>query len=334
MDNKNITTDIEEKKFPIKIPVYVSKCIEAENGNLFPAMSISQESMIELAVQYIDKYNSNPQAHVFSDSKSKTTTIGVDSIAYERIEFNKDKCLLLRVTAYKSDLIDGFYQQSDDSEHKIKFKQKDKLCSDTYIFILYPLIARDLENDNSKLFWHIFVYEDPSKTGSEIVKIAKLIMAKIIKAPIRNIKSDKMLADIRKYDLISKVEISLSTLGEDEEGVPEYIKSYPYRCTSKREQKILLENMSIEDAVMVFNDRDFTKWYEKRNVKFTTYNRRLFSMTQEFKDKLTETFEDSFNYSIDVEESKIKDKSIFETDNIKKHVAGIFSSYLAATSDE
>lgn len=241
---------------------------------------------------------------------------------------------MLRATAYKSNLIDGFYQQQDDEGHEIRFKQKDKLCSDTYIFILYPLIVKDLVNDASEIFWHIFIYEDPSKVGAEIVKIAKLIMGQIIKAPIRNIKSDKMLADIRKYDLISKVEISLSTIGEDEEGIPEYIKNYTYKCSSKREQKISLENMSVDDAVLVFNDKDFTKWYNRRSVKFLTYNKRLFSMVQEFKDKMTESFEDSFNYSIEIKESAIKDKSIFETENIKKNVGGIFSKYLAANTND
>lgn len=143
-----------------------------------------------------------------------------------------------------------------------------------------------------------------------------------------------MLADIRKYKLISKVEISLSTIGEDEEGIPEYIKNYTYKCSSKREQKISLENMSVDDAVLVFNDKDFTKWYNRRSVKFSTYNKRLFSMVQEFKDKMTESFEDSFNYSIEIKESAIKDKSIFETENIKKNVEGIFSSYLAANTND
>jgi len=334
MSKKDNTTIIEEKTYPLKVPVYVSKRIEADDANSFDSFAVSQENMIDLAKKHIDDYNSNPKAHVVSDYKSKTTTIGIDSIAYEDIAFNKDKCLLLRATAYKSNLIDGFYQQQDDEGHEIRFKQKDKLCSDTYIFILYPLIVKDLVNDASEIFWHIFIYEDPSKVGAEIVKIAKLIMGQIIKAPIRNIKSDKMLADIRKYDLISKVEISLSTIGEDEEGIPEYIKNYTYKCSSKREQKISLENMSVDDAVLVFNDKDFTKWYNRRSVKFSTYNKRLFSMVQEFKDKMTESFEDSFNYSIEIKESAIKDKSIFETENIKKNVGGIFSSYLAANTND
>ena len=214
MKEKKTNIEVEEKTYPLIVPVYVSKRIEADDANFFDSFAVSQENMIDLAKKHIDDYNSNPKAHVVSDYKSKTTTIGIDSISYEDIAFNKDKCLLLRATAYKSNLIDGFYQQQDDEGHEIRFKQKDKLCSDTYIFILYPLIVKDLVNDASEIFWHIFIYEDPSKVGAEIVKIAKLIMGQIIIAPIRNIKSDKMLADIRKYDLISKVEISLSTIGE------------------------------------------------------------------------------------------------------------------------
>lgn len=47
--------------------------------------------MVDLAKKLIDNYNSNPKAHVVSDYKSKTTTIGIDSIAYEDTTFNKDK---------------------------------------------------------------------------------------------------------------------------------------------------------------------------------------------------------------------------------------------------
>ena len=49
---------------------------------------------------------------------------------------------------------------------------------------------------------------------------------------------------------------------------------------------------------------------------------------------MTESFEDSFNYSIEIKESAIKDKSIFETENIKKNVGGIFSKYLAANTND
>lgn len=57
-------------------------------------------------------------------------------------------------------------------------------------------------------------------------------------------------------------------------------------------------------------------------------------MVQEFKEKMTESFEDSFNFSIEIKESAIKDKSIFETENIKKNVEGIFANYLAANSND
>lgn len=89
----------------------------------------------------------------------------------------------------------AFYLQQDNEGHEFRFKQKDKLCSDTYIFILYPLIIKDLVNDASEIYWHIFIYEDPSKVGTEIAKIARLIMGQIIKAPIKNIKSEKMFMD-------------------------------------------------------------------------------------------------------------------------------------------
>lgn len=200
-----------KKGYQIKVPVYVSEKMERDNnGAIFPT---SNETLIEDAKVLISAYNSNPNITLTSDKRNKTTTIGIKSIDVEDLFFNSDKCLLLKVTAFKTNLIDGYYQSANEEEKEIRFKERDKICSDTYFFILYPLLNIQAENGlKIDVYWHIFIYEDPSKTNDEMARIARLIMSKIMKAPIKNIKSEKMLADIRKYNLISEVEISLSVI--------------------------------------------------------------------------------------------------------------------------
>lgn len=321
------------KKYQIKISVFVSKKKELDNnGVLLPA---TIDSLLENAKVRINRYNSNPNLTYTSDKRSKTTTIGIKNIDIEDISFGDDKCLLLKVTAFKTNLIDGYYQSANENEKEIRFKEQDKICSDTYFFILYPLInARVGKSLQYDIYWHIFIYEDPSKTNDEMTRIAKLIMSKIMLSPIKNIKSEKMIADIKKYGLISEVEINLSVIGDDDEGVPDYIQNYRFESKLKKEKKIKLANMSADDAISAYEDSSFTKNYSKRKLTFTTPNHRVFSVVQEFKDKISSALEDSFNYSIDVEEEEIKSGNIFKTETIKQNVEGIFTRYMAACTDE
>ena len=322
-----------KKGYQIKVPVYVSEKIERDNnGAIFLT---SNETLIEDAKVLISAYNSNPNITLTSNKRNKTTTIGIKSIDVEHLSFNSDKCLLLKVTAFKTNLIDGYYQSANEEEKEIRFKEGDKICSDTYFFILYPLLNIQAENGlKINVYCHIFIYEDPSKTNDEMARIARLIMSKIMKAPIKNIKSEKMLADIRNYKLISEVEICLSAIADDDEGVPEYIQNYQFSSKLKKEKKIKLQNMSADDAISAFEDESFINSYSKRQLRFTTHNKRVFSVVQEFKDKISLALEDSFNYSIDVSEEDIKNGNIFKTETIKQNVEGIFTRYMSACADE
>jgi hypothetical protein len=200
---------------------------------------------------------------------------------------------------------------------------------------LYPLLNTQAEDGlKFDVYWHIFIYEDPSKTNDEMSRIARLIMGKILKTPIKNIKSEKMLADIRKYGLISEVEICLSVEEDDDKGIPEYIRNYKFSSKLRQEKKIKLSNMSADDAISAFEDESFTDNYSRRQIKFATHNKRVFSIVQEFKDKISSALEDSFNYSIDINEDDIKDGTIFKTEIIKRNVEGIFTRYMSDCNDK
>lgn len=322
----------QTKKYKIKVPVYVSNLIERDDSDSI--WVTTQESMIEDVKTLINTYNSNPLKQVKSDNRAKSTTICIKCIEPTNMQFSEDKCLLLRVTAYKTNLIDGYYQSASDEKAEIRFQENDKLCSDTYFFILYPMISRNTINSKTEIYWHIFIYEDPSKANDEMARIARLIMGKIINVPIKNIKSEKMLSDLQKYKLISEVEITLSTLNDDDEEVPTYIQRYQFESKLKKEKTIKLSNMKVDDAISAFEDESFTRNYSRRQIRFTTHNKRVFSVVQEFKDKLQQTLEDSFNYSIDIEELDIKGGAIFTIDTIKKNVEGIFTRYMATCTDE
>lgn len=322
--------DSKKKCLCIKVPVYVSQPIERENE----FFAVTNKTLIEEAKILINNFNLSSHKAVVSEKKTKTTTIGINHIDTIDLAFNTDECLLLKVTAYKSNLIDGFLQSEALAENELRFKPNDKLCSDTYFYILYPTFIKDDEKEKVEAYWHIFLYEDPSKESADMSSIARLIMRSIMNVPIKNIKSDKMLAELRKFKLISQVEIVLSSITDDDDGIPKYLQNYSFSNKLRKERKIVLENVNSDDAIRAFEDDSFTLDYSRRQIKFKTYNKRVFSMIQEYHEKLTSTLDDSFNYSIEVDEKDIRNGSIFETEKIKKNVEGIFSSYLAESRDD
>lgn len=319
------------RNYKIKVPVYVSEAIKRDEEDVLWTTSV--ESMISDVKVQINIFNNNPNIEAKNENRAKTSIIGINHIEALDLAFNTDKCLLLRVTAYKTNLVDGFYQ-SEDETNVIRFRQNDKICSDTYYFILYPSIYPDPKTTNLVAYWHIFVYEDPTKANDDMSRIARLIMSKIIKVPIKNIKAEKLLNDIKRFKLISEVEITLSSIEDNDDDIPTYIKSYDFQSKVKKEKKITLNNMSSDDAINIFNDDSFRTYYSKKQVKFIMANRRVFNIMQEFSDKFKQTLEDSFNYSIDITEDELKNNSIFQPDTIKKNVEGIFTRYMANTSDE
>ena len=316
-----------EKKYDIKIPVYVSECITLENQSLF---STTPDTLLANAKTNLANYNDNPNSLVYTEKKNKTNRIGIKKVSPIEVSFNTDKCLILQVTAYRTNLLDGYYQDKTDTQ-KIDFQQLDKLCSDTYFYLLYPLIRRNHSSNADEVYWQLFIYQDPSKADDEMVQIGRAIMKKILKTPIKNIKSDKLIEDLKQHPY-ADVEITLSSFDEDEtDGVPSYVKDYVYTYKLKREKKIVLSGMKIDDALEIYNDMaDFNKDnYSKRQLKFSTEDKHTYSIIQEFKEKLTEAIEDSFNYKETVSEDDVKNKKIFEIEEIKKHMEGVFINYLA-----
>lgn len=316
----------KNNKLFIKVPVYISRAIERDKEDLH-IFETTPKSMIADAEILIDKYN-NSSDIVYTGKKSKSTTIGIKQIKCESMMFNEDPCLLLNVTSFKSNLLDGFFQSENDVNKQIRFKPKDQLCSDTNYFILYPSVNKDLENNKLYAYWHIFVYDDPSKDNYDMSSIARLLMREIVKVPIQNIKSEKLISELKKYRIISQVQIVMSSTSNDLDGIPKYMKQYSLSSKLKKEKKILIENMTTEDVLNTISDESFRKDFDKRQLKLITHNKRIFSMIQDFKDKLNSTIEDSFNYQIEVDEQDVRNGNIFKTDSIKKNIEGVFVNYL------
>lgn len=311
----------------ISIPVYISDLlpVDKEDESLFP---YTPKVMIESAKSKIETFNSSPNNHLIEDNRS-TSPIkhGISAIEVIDLDFNNDKSLLLRVAAYQTNLMDGYYVDATNSDEH-HFNTNDKICYNTYNIILYPKIYKNVLKGKHAAYWHVFLYLDPNKESKTMSKLARHIMRKIINSPIRNVKSEKFLNDIRNTPQFTKVEISLHTYNEGEESEPDYVTKYKYESKIKRLKTLTLYNVKPEDALSALEDTSSVCLNSRRTLRFETHEQRVFSSVQEFRNEISHTFEDSFNYTVPVLLSDVLSKKIFEIDFIKEKMEGLFTRYL------
>lgn len=308
------------KEYVVRVPIYASESIKNEE-TLF---GTTYSSMIQTAKEVINKYNSDINWHVTSDKRAKTSVTGINRIDFIDCEIGRDQCLLLQATAYKTKLIDGYYES--EASEIIVFKENDKLCSNTHFILLYPNIFKGI------VYWRVFVYEDPTKTNDEVARVAKLIMKDILKCPIRSIKEERLLSDLTSQHLISGMEISFVSLDDNDDDTPPYLLPYLVDSKVKKEKKIKLENIPSEDCIKTYQDIGFPHTYNRRQIRYLLNNKRVLTVVQEFRDNLQQTFEDSFNYSFGVSEAELKEGRIFDKDYIIEHMQSVVTNFMSLNS--
>lgn len=191
--------------------------------------------------------------------------------------------------------------------------------------MLYPNIF------NNNTYWRVFIYEDPSKTNDEVARVAKLIMKDIIGYPIRNIKEEKLLSDLREYNVIAGIEVSFISLNDTDDETPPYLAKYAVDTKIKTDKRIKLENIPTEDAIKVYENVGFENNYKKKQIRYLLNNRRVLTVTQEFYENMKQTFEDSFNYRFLVTQEQLN--VIFDRDFIIEKLSDLVCNFMSLNSD-
>ncbi|MEA1850206.1 hypothetical protein U9K52_14935 [Chryseobacterium sp. MHB01] len=173
------------KKHKIRIPIFSSEIIERETG-LYD--DLSYFSMINNLKKKIDSFNeSKPTIRQPKINKVKETQIS--AIEYFEENYEEIPTLLIKTTAYNTNLIDGFVELYE----KINLQKNHKVGSDTNYLLALPQIYG---RDSSKFVfqWKFFVYDDPTKDSSEIISIKEsLKFLKIIEKYVLQ-KNKKMIS--------------------------------------------------------------------------------------------------------------------------------------------
>ena len=159
----------ENDNLLIKVPIFVSDSISGPNNEIgLSEYNLNLNNLINDIETIINKYNTSKKV-VSKSTKNKTTTKNIDSIAIEKITLGEDPAILLKINYYSSNL----YGKYLENKEKIQLNPNDKIGSENYYAILYPIIYGDTYK------WIILIYDDPNSDSKDIINSIKLVLRKI-----------------------------------------------------------------------------------------------------------------------------------------------------------
>ncbi|MCW2119933.1 hypothetical protein [Flavobacterium sp. 7A] len=300
----------------IKVPIFSSEMIENEKGMFEEANYLS---MIKFIKDKIDKFNQHkPIIKKSKFNKVKETQIA--NIEYFDFDFESVPTLLLKITAFNTNLIDGFVE----IDTKINFKKNHKLGSETNFVLIYPSIYGD-DSSSFKYQWKFFIYDDPTKETYEIISIAKLVCNKILYIKIRNLKLENIIKEIREEKILENMEVQLSSFYENSEENDIILRKYVITSKISKSRKTKYENIPSEKFEDLLAEKDD---FNRRIIKLIKNNREL-RITEERKNdlnKFSQTIEEIFNTQITFDNSNII--RMFENDFIVKNLNSVLTEFI------
>ncbi len=299
----------------IKVPIFSSEIITSERGLFDEA---SYDSMLKFVKDKVDYFNLH-KPPVKSNRRNKIKETQISEVEYFDYELEGVPTLLLKITAYNTNLIDGYFE----NEEKIILEKNHKLGSVNNFVLIYPMIKGDT-TDTFQYQWKFFVYDDPTKDTFEIISIIKMVCKQILKIQIRNLKLENVLKEIRETHLIESLELSLMSNSDDTDDDSDF-KEYVIKSEIKKTKKVKYENIPTDKFEELLNIRE---GFKRRVLKVIGINKEI-KITQERKDdlqRISDTIEEILNSNLTFLESDID--NIFENEFIVKNLNIVITDFI------
>jgi hypothetical protein len=317
----------KESGLRVKIPVYTTEIIENPN-DLFGGLQYS--NMIEYAKKKIDDFNLSGKP-VQIGKAEKTAITEISNAVYEQFALGTTPYLLIRVAAFELNVNDRTVITSE----KIKLNPNDKVGHENNYFILFPSINGLVEKGKSIQQWFVFIYEEPNKTGSELIKIVKRFLKNVLNTPVKNIKPAKLIEELELQQKYPSVELTLTTTSNDIDELSVIEQQYVVSSYLRKSQVIRYENIPKNSLIeLVTNNAVFRKLYKIKTCVIKTGGKRDFKHKVEFEelgDAWSEKAEEIFNMSFPLTQEE-KEK-LYNHDFINAKLADVIKNYLTSYSE-
>ena len=312
--------DKKYKSFIIKVPVYCSEIITKGN-DLFGG--VTYLDMINHSKRKIQDYKALNEK-VSRNKRNKIQKREIDRVDSIDCMIGKRPCLLLQISAYDTNLSDGYVE----TDHKVNLGETDKIGSENYFLLLVPNII-GVDANNYKHQWIIMVYEDPHKETQDIISTAKLVVNKILNISTANIKLPEILEDLRKMKKIPELSINFLAISNEENEVDTKYRKYLVNSKMRKQKEEKYENLPITETEEVINDTAYEDEFQKRTVKIRL-GKKEYRITKDQKleaeGKINEAVEEIFNESIVISKDELS--SIYEPSFIIEKLTPILQNYL------
>lgn len=312
----------------INVPVYKTKT-RVDNQSLFPA---SAQLMIKNLVDKLNNFNSSVKERIIVDPKMRNYTLEVKQISASSCNYNGSDLVLVKMNVVKSNLGEEYIEISP--AEQIKMNDSIKMGSNTYFFLMYPVVIECEKEKEIQYYWNIYIYDDSSKDSEDFLRVVKEVLKTVFGENIRNLKYKEFLDEIMRFNVLDNIEVSITTI-EDIDGDLK-MKYGTWLSKSSLNKKRLL-------SFSKFPSDRFEELFNTENAELVEISKKIFKITKgikqyvlrnEFKKDAKEmrgksilTLESCFNDHIFIQESE-KDK-MFDEQFIIKKIGPIISKYLS-----
>lgn len=164
--------------------------------------------------------------------------------------------------------------------------------------VLYPNIdTRGAETSNN---WITFVYIDPGKTDVDVISTVKMVLKRILKLKIKNVKSHTANELIRREDLIPKL-VAQYVIVTNNENERLDIRGVQVKSTIKEVKKIEYHDIPAEDVEEYVNNQNDKPYLERKIVVSFVDNQELkYVHKQNEEQTLKDAIEQIYNYETDM----------------------------------
>ena len=313
--------DTKEKSYNIKVPVYTTEIIE-ETNSLF---GISYSEMIDTIKSKIKNFKSE----LSFENRNKTKKTVIHKVEYSEHNLGLTPCLLLQISAYSTNLYDGYFE----AEEKIQFQVKDKIGNETNFMLIYPVINGISQNNYTRYFL-ILIYEDPNKDSNELTKISKNVVNKILNIPIQNIKLSTILDEIQSISTVPELQIRYYGINNADNEVDIKYREYSQSCKIKKTKENSFKNMPFQTMQELLEETDNSGEYQRKETKLII-GKKEYRISKEIfneaSETLKETAEKIFNSTISITQEEFE--KIYNTDFIVEKLSAVLTNYLSTEQE-
>lgn len=301
------------------MPVYTTSVIVQEKG-FFD--NISYPDMIDLLKNKLNKFNSR----IEKTNRNKTIVTVIDQIDYENVNIGDTPALLLRISSYKTNLYNGYFED----ETKINFQKNSKIGSDSNFVLFYPKIDGTMPNTYN-CYYLMLVYEDPTKESGEVSKLAKMVAQTVLGQPVQNIKIPMILSELRKIGNIPELCIKYFSIENIDTSIEPKYREYLQKCEMKKEEQRRFKDMPIETMEELLANKDDDGLYQKKET--TIFNGRTEykiskKMISDASADMKEVGEKIFNATSAISQDELEHK-IYERAFMLEKMTNVITNYIA-----